>query len=128
MMQTMTDLNTLISVVNAHAASENNVRFSGKDRIKVEEKKREVTVLDQRVEVYWHYGVPNDFCVFIEVLDPRAAYVYVRLEDENLSRTLVISDGMDYFERRELSPLERSLDDNQIARQLVEAVVTSTAA
>jgi hypothetical protein len=124
----MTDLNTLISVVNAHAANENKVRFGGKDKLKVEQNKIEVTKLEQRVVWDWHYGVPNDFCVFIDVLDPHAAYVFVKLEDDVLKRTLVVSDGKDYRDYRELPPLERSLDENEIARQLIESVVAATSA
>lgn len=124
----MTDLNTLISVVNAHAADENRVRFGGRDILNVEQNKIEVTKLEQRIVWDWHYGVPNDFCVFIDVLDPHAAYVFVRLEDDVLKRVLVVSDGEDYRNHQELPSLEKSLDDNEIARQIIESVVAATVA
>jgi len=124
----MTNLDTLISVVNAHAAEENRIRFGGRDKIKVEKDKKFVMVLDNRVSVGWHHEVPNHFCVFIDTFPPNhyAAYVYVWEEEEVLKRTLVISDEEATYEPRELLPLSKSLDDEAIARDLIESVVSAT--
>jgi len=124
----MTNLDTLISIVNAHAANENRTRFGGRDKIKVEKDKKFVVALDSRVSVGWHHEVPNHFCVFIDTFPSNhyAAYVYVWEEEEVLKRTLVISDEEATYEPQELSPLSKSLDDDAIARELIESVVDAT--
>jgi hypothetical protein len=91
----MTNIHNLRTTVEAHAIAYNKVRFD-EAQIKVKEKKSHITVLSDRILPGWHYGVPNDFCVFIDTLDNDhcAAYVYVLTEEcaDVLKLTLVISD------------------------------------
>ncbi|MCP9494168.1 MAG: hypothetical protein MSG64_06910 [Pyrinomonadaceae bacterium MAG19_C2-C3] len=122
----MKNLNTLISAVNAHAFSENAIRFNGNERIKVEQEKIEVVEWKQGILSGWHHEVPNDFCIFSDVLDSCAAYVYVKLKGEKLICTLVVSDGTGNEKKSELPPLENSLDDNDIAQRLIKYFVAAS--
>ena len=125
MIPAMTDLTTLISVVQAHVANENQARFDGKQRLKVEKPKRIVFEWQHRIIIDWHYGIPNHFCVFIDTFDDdhNAAYVYVWEGEDVLKRVLITSykDGPE--DPKELPDLDKSLDDDEIARQLLASVI-----
>jgi hypothetical protein len=124
----MTDLDTLISIVQAHATNENRIRFGGKDKIKVEKDKKFIMVLYDRASIGWHYEVPNHFCVFIDTFAPGhyAAYVYVWEEEDILKCTLRISGKDGAEDPQELLSLNKSLDDDEIASMLIETVIYAT--
>lgn len=123
----MTNLHNLVEVITARVSDENNLRFRGKNRLKVERTKIDVVQMCNKPPMaYWHNDVQNDFCIYTDVLDPTAAYVYVTVGEDALRSRLVVSDGWDVKDYRDLRLLDASLDDNQIADQLIESVLNAS--
>ncbi len=67
-----------------------------------------------------------DFCVYTNVCEPTAAYLYVMSDDTSLRATLVVSDGWDVKERRDPQLLDASLEGNEIADRLIELVLNAS--
>ncbi len=124
----MTNLNTLVSVLQIRVTDENNVRFGGKTRLKVEVPKLEIVDLKHRVLIEYHSGVQNHFCVFIDTFDDAhcAAYVYVWEQEETLKCTLRISDTEGEREPEGLADIPKSLDDDDIAQRLIDSLIDGT--
>jgi len=127
MLRAMRDLRPLIELLRIRTTNEKKLRFHGKKRLKVEPKKTEVIELWNSPRIcVWHNDVRNDFCVYNNVLDPTAAYVYVTACGDALTSTMVVSFDWDVKEYHQPQLLDASLDDGQIADQLIEAVLNAS--
>lgn len=122
----MTNIDAVFKAVEELVENE-NVGGYGRTQLKVEAPKREVYLFQDRPRIDWHSGIPNHLCAFTDSFDENhcAAYVYVWEEIDRLKCTLRISniDGAHYAE---LPSISKSLDDHEIAKRVIELVITST--
>jgi len=123
----MTEIQTIITVIQDVAARENAMRYGGKSQLEVEAPKLQPYEFRGQPRIDWHSGIPNDFCAFSYSFDDNhcAAYVYVLEQPDNLKCTLRVSncDGAHYAD---LPSLAKSLGDHEIARSVVETLVAAT--
>jgi|SRR5882724_35705 len=117
----MTNLNNLVSSVRTLAIS------SGITKLEVDAPKLEYFIFQNQPRVAWHSAIPNDFCAFIYSFDDDhcAAYVYVREEEHQFKCTLRISN-IDGPHHEALPHIPTSLEDNEIAEQVIASVVAGT--
>lgn len=90
----MTDSDTLISAVRRMAANENDARFGGRPRLKIEAPMVEIYLFQHQPRIAWHSAIPNHLCAFIDSFDDNhcAAYVYIWEEETGLKCTLRLSN------------------------------------
>jgi hypothetical protein len=125
----MREIQRLISTVRARIPEANRKHFpEKKNRLRVEPTKTETPIQleDSFPIIVWHNEVPNDFCLYTDVLDPTAAYVYIKAEGDELRATLVVSYEREDQEFSKPQLLDPSLDDNQIADHLIDLVVNAS--
>ena len=122
----MKEIRRLLSTVRARMPEANSKHFPAKKNgLKVQPEKMEFNQF-LSPPVHWHNEVPNDFCLYRDVLDPTAAYAYVKAEGEELRATLVISYEWEDQEFSQPQLLDASLDDSQLADQLIDLVVSAS--
>lgn len=123
----MTNSYTLISEVRSLVAHENDTRFGGKLRLKVDAPKVEIYLFQDVPRIAWHSAIPNHLCAFVDSFDNNhcAAYVYVWEEDDRLKCTLKLSN-VDDEHHEELPYISKSLDDHQIAERVIASVIAGT--
>src|SRR5436305_969473 len=90
----MTNRDAVVSALRILAAKENDIRFDGIARLKVDSEKREHFLFQGRPQSAWHGGIPNDVCVFIDWFDDDhcAAYLYLLEQDGRFNCTLQLSN------------------------------------
>jgi len=123
----MTSIQAVIAAVKDVTADENAMRYGGKPQLEVEAPKLQTYEFQGRPCVGWHSGIPNNLCTFSYSFDDThcAAYVYILEQADRLNCTMRISncDGAHYAV---LPSIPRSLDDREIARCVVDALVAGT--
>ena len=122
----MTNIDAVIAAVQDRADNENINRY-GRTQLKVDARKREFYLFQDRPRVDWHSGIPNHLCAFTDCFDENhcVAYVYVWEEVDRLRCTWRISniDGAHYAE---LPYISKSLDDRDIAKRVIDLLIIGT--
>jgi hypothetical protein len=123
----MTNRDAVVSALRILAAKQNDTRFGGIARLKIDSPKLEHFLFQDRPRTVWHGGIPNHICAFTDSFDNNhcAAYVYVWDEGLRLKCTLELSN-IDSGHREELPYISTSVDDNEIAELVITSLIAGT--
>jgi hypothetical protein len=122
----MTNLYNLIAAVE-HEAVNQNVTRDKKPQLQVKAPFVDVFLFQNQPKIAWHSAIPNHLCAFTNSFDDDtcAAYVYLWEEDSRFRCTLELSN-IDAGHVEDLSYIPKSLNDQEIAQQVIASVVAGT--